>query len=750
MSKKLLFVLFCFMTFACQETNNQIKSESEKCDGIDNDKDGWVDEDFDLDGDGFIACEYLAFTNDCDDTNHLNQPLALEKCDDGIDNDCDEKVDANDDDCNSSCGVLSLCEKQQGVCAGMGEKCIGDEKKCDYQRNPKYQDAEFACNDGVDNDCDGKADTADTDCQQFGACSANQSAPVCKRPDAAQGQGICAGVLMSCMNGYFNCDFGSINGFEFNENTVDQVDNDCDGQVDEESKTFSVDDGLMICKCIGRQEGYGEVKWESEFPVGSCANNYCSPSKCEANFLSENPTTSDATSCPEGWTCDDGCGYALQCKDGFECWCDSNTRHCFRNPQGITCVENPETNNVRESLTFSNECEDGDTSNLNNWDHYVNCTDGRDTYDNPNPTSNVPLLRLSKINCPHGAYACQRDSQVYYQCAKGNGNDCTLDVECVSPRKCLDLPTDGQNNKVCSSDIIETNACSENQHQNCQTVTDQGKFICPTEDVGGLTQNTIYTCSETTNGCLQWQLVSACGAAKQCSAIGIQNQPITCELNETSSSPTTCTGGEDGSILTTTTDQNCTTGTEKCSTSGDRLICVKYCLDNGTAIERWATHSCTSGMSCKEFSGPAPDYKKTTSCETNSTTTDPNCFCVSSSAGHSGEHVSCGHCGYSVGYACVNSAWRSGFAECTGDASKTYTTSSSSSGSSSSGSSNGTCMCGGTSPGRWRCLNTIDVQQCVCDPAHLSQVAANLGSEKCDANTCSGQNHATKADACKE
>ena len=48
----------------------------------------------DNDEDGFF--EYI---DDCDDRNPAINPDAEEICDDGVDNDCDQNIDADDPDC---------------------------------------------------------------------------------------------------------------------------------------------------------------------------------------------------------------------------------------------------------------------------------------------------------------------------------------------------------------------------------------------------------------------------------------------------------------------------------------------------------------------------------------------------------------------------------------------------------------------------------------------------------------------------
>ena len=60
---------------------------TEVCDGVDNDCDTFIDEGFDVDGDGFTSCG-----GDCNDNNNLVFPGAPELCD-GLDNDCDITID---------------------------------------------------------------------------------------------------------------------------------------------------------------------------------------------------------------------------------------------------------------------------------------------------------------------------------------------------------------------------------------------------------------------------------------------------------------------------------------------------------------------------------------------------------------------------------------------------------------------------------------------------------------------------------
>ncbi len=65
----------------------------ELCDGLDNDCDASIDEDYDLDADGYFSSALCTTGDDCDDSDPAVNPAAADSCD-GIDNDCDSFVDA--------------------------------------------------------------------------------------------------------------------------------------------------------------------------------------------------------------------------------------------------------------------------------------------------------------------------------------------------------------------------------------------------------------------------------------------------------------------------------------------------------------------------------------------------------------------------------------------------------------------------------------------------------------------------------
>jgi hypothetical protein len=136
-------------------------------------------------------------------------------CGDGVDNDCDGTIDCEDYDCRPTSA------------GGSGASCdvpfVTSGKKCEWLGRcicpPNGATGESACNDGKDDDCDGKVDCLDEDCQPGGVSAGN-------RCDALAH--ICA-ATPTVGNSYCTVCTG---GEDHEQTCGDGKDNDCDGKID--------------------------------------------------------------------------------------------------------------------------------------------------------------------------------------------------------------------------------------------------------------------------------------------------------------------------------------------------------------------------------------------------------------------------------------------------------------------------------------------------------------------------------------
>ncbi len=164
---------------------------TEVCDGVDNDCDEEIDDEgsadaqtlyLDGDADGFgrdnlgvsikscVSVEgYVENNEDCDDGRETVNPSASEVCD-GLDNDCDDLTDSEDDSVDETTGFVFYVDgdgdgfgdkSQEGVYGcSLSEGLADNEGDCDDGNDEIHPDALEIC-DSVDNDCDQKIDDMD-------------------------------------------------------------------------------------------------------------------------------------------------------------------------------------------------------------------------------------------------------------------------------------------------------------------------------------------------------------------------------------------------------------------------------------------------------------------------------------------------------------------------------------------------------------------------------------------------------------
>ena len=256
----------------CDDQDANINpAATEVCNSVDDNCDGTVDEDLlttfyqDADADGFgdadvstAACEmpdgYVEDATDCDDTSADAYPGALEFCD-GLDNDCDGLTDDDDDDVTdvpiwymdsdadgygNPIRSLAACDAPTGY--------VEDGTDCDDDESESFPGNVEIC-DFIDNDCDDLIDDDDDDISD--ALTWYEDAD-------GDGYGDPEVSVLSCAppSGFVeddtDCNDDESFVFPGNIEICDEMDNDCDGNVDNDP----VDGDLWYKDADG--DGYGE------------------------------------------------------------------------------------------------------------------------------------------------------------------------------------------------------------------------------------------------------------------------------------------------------------------------------------------------------------------------------------------------------------------------------------------------------------------------------------------------------------
>ncbi len=245
---------------------------TERCNGIDDDGDGIVDEATaadaptwyaDADEDGYgdaavsaIACDpptaFVSDATDCDDADEARNPGALELCDE-VDNDCDSIVDEptatdaptwyadeDEDGYGDAAASAVACAPPAGFVSAPS-----DCDDTDASLNPAMSEV---C-DAVDNNCDGTVDEpaatdaaiwyADGDKDGYGDVTVSQTA--CDAP-------------VDYVSDATDCDDANASAHPTGTEICDAADNNCDGTVDEPTAT---DAATWYADTDG--DGYGDA-----------------------------------------------------------------------------------------------------------------------------------------------------------------------------------------------------------------------------------------------------------------------------------------------------------------------------------------------------------------------------------------------------------------------------------------------------------------------------------------------------------
>lgn len=422
-----------------------------------------------------------------------------EACDPGLVLCGDKCVDTETDPehCGGCYSTCSAPDHAGPVCEGgeCGWSCLAgwvnadgnDDNGCECEQ---IGTNETECGDGVDNDCDGAVDCADSDCEGI-SCGENG---------------------MICASGSCVCSRGEPPETECG----DGVDNDCDGLVDcadSDCSDRSCGEATDLCcgtECVDTLSNF--------YHCGICGNDCDAGQVCNGGICMAD-CSPGLTDC--GGSCVDTDTDVDHCSECF-IPCpprDNATRTCTDGVCGFTCamnyfdIDGDELNGCECHRTQSSESACGDLTD-NDCDGVVDCAD--------TDCDGLACSGTGRI-CSGGACICPGGEVNEETCNDSADNDCDGLADCADPD--CDGDSCGPYGRVCTGfacvcpggELIES-TCGDAADNDCDGTIDCADTDCADLSCGGVGDICCsLSCVDTnTNGSHCGGCNDPCGPTESC------------------------------------------------------------------------------------------------------------------------------------------------------------------------------------------------------------------------------------------
>lgn len=238
----------------------------------------------DADGDGYATEGQECGPIDCNDNNSLINPGLTEICDE-LDNNCNAEIDETFSDLGSACsdGV--------GMCLNTGTKICSADGQSTICSATAHDPVTEICDGSLDEDCDGTVDEG-CDCTNGETKSCN---------DQWAGIGICLQGTQACTDGVWGECLGAV--YPTTE-ICDGLDNNCNGQTDE---TFSNLNDICLVG-VGKCQASGFYMCSADLGNTMCSVTPGTPDEIETcgNQIDDDCDGAVDENCTSGPVCGNG------------------------------------------------------------------------------------------------------------------------------------------------------------------------------------------------------------------------------------------------------------------------------------------------------------------------------------------------------------------------------------------------------------------------------------------------------------